>query len=103
MPCCWRRCGRPERDRRSRGRQVPGASCPGVARRLASGPLPGLVLLAVLSFVPRQAAGGGLGPALVTLAAAVGLWLIAFPRLGTIPARDLITAGGVSGHAGAAV
>jgi hypothetical protein len=88
------------------GGQLPavvGASRPGAVRRLASGPLPGLVLLAVLSFVPRQAAAGELGPALVTLAAAVGLWLIVFPRLGIIPARDLISAGGVSGHAGAAV
>jgi hypothetical protein len=80
-----------------------GASRPGAVRRLAWGPLPGLVLLAVLSFVPRQAAAGELGPALVALAAAVGLWLIVFPRLGIIPARDLISAGGVSGHAGAAV
>lgn len=80
----------------------PGAPRRNAVRRLAAGPLPGLVLLAVLSFVPRQVAAGGLGAALVTLAAAVGLWLIVFPRLGTIPARDLISAGGVSGHAGAA-
>ncbi|MDK1361946.1 DUF6297 family protein [Arthrobacter sp. zg-Y1219] len=71
--------------------------------RTANGPLPGLLLLAVLSFVPRQAAAGQWGPALVALAAAVGLGLIVFPRLGTIPARDLISAGGVSGHAGAAL
>lgn len=71
--------------------------------RIASGPLPGLLLLAVLSFVPRQAAAGQWGPALAALAAAVGLGLITFPRLGSIPARDLIGAGGVSGHAGAAL
>ena len=79
-----------------------GRSGPGPLGRIVSGPLPGLLLLAVLSFVPRQAAGLW-GPALVAVAAAVGLGLIVFPRLGAIPARDLIRAGGVSGHAGAAV
>ncbi|MBO0895308.1 DUF6297 family protein [Arthrobacter sunyaminii] len=75
----------------------------GLARRMVSGQLPGLLLLAVLSFVPRQAAAGLWGPALVTLAAAVALWLVGRPRLGDIPGRDLIRGGAVSGHAGAAV
>ena len=85
------------------GQAGSGSSGPGPGGRIVSGPLPGLVLLAVLSFVPRQAAAGLWGPALVAVAAAVGLGLIVFPRLGAIPARDLISAGGVSGHAGAAV
>lgn len=83
-----------------------GAATPawsGAARRTASGPLPGLLLLAVLSFVPRQAAAGLWGPALVTAAAAVVLWLLSRPGLGNIPARDLIRGGAVSGHAGSAV
>ncbi|MBP3036519.1 hypothetical protein J2M53_09680 [Arthrobacter sp. zg-ZUI100] len=71
--------------------------------RIATGPLPGLLLLAVLSFVPRQAAAGLWGPALVALASAVALGVVVFPRLETIPAQDLIRAGGVSGHAGAAL
>lgn len=75
----------------------------GLVHLTATGPLPGLVLLAALSAVPRQAAAGVLGPAVVTLAAAVALWLVVLPRLGLIPARDLLRGGAVSGHAGAAV
>lgn len=61
------------------------------------------VLLAALSFVPRQAAAGMLGPALMALAADVALALLVFVRLGRIPGRELIRGGAVSGHAGAAV
>ena len=72
-------------------------------RRLLSGPLPGVLLLALLSFVPGQAAAGVLGPAFVALAAVVALGLLVFARLDRIPGRELIRGGAVSGHAGAAV
>ncbi|MBD7994655.1 hypothetical protein H9639_05025 [Arthrobacter sp. Sa2CUA1] len=85
------------------GTEGSGASRPELLRRLFSGPLPGLLLLAVLSFVPRQAAAGVLGPAFVALAADVALGLLVFARLDRIPGRELIRGGAVSGHAGAAV
>ena len=76
---------------------------PELLQRVFSGPLPGLLLLAVLSFIPRQAAAGMLGPALMALAADVALALLVFVRLDRIPGRELIRGGAVSGHAGAAV
>ncbi|MCC9144476.1 MULTISPECIES: DUF6297 family protein [unclassified Arthrobacter] len=63
----------------------------------------GLVLLALLSLLPRLAAAGELWPGPVALAAAVGLWLVVFARMGAVPGRELIRGGGVSGHAGAAL
>ena len=85
------------------GPAMPAREVPDLVRRTVPGPLPGLLLLGVLSFVPRQAAAGVWGLALVTLAAVVALWLVIWPRLGRIPGRDLIRGGAVSGHAGAAV
>lgn len=69
----------------------------------AAGPIPGLVLLAALSFLPGLAAAGVIWAGAAALAAAVGLGLLVFPRLDRIPGRELIRGGGVSGHAGAAL
>nr|WP_269440152.1 DUF6297 family protein [Arthrobacter sp. zg-Y769] len=69
----------------------------------APGAAGGLVLLALLSFLPRPAAAGELEPGAAALAAVVGLWLAVFARLEQIPGRELIRGGGVSGHAGAAL
>lgn len=66
--------------------EAPGPSRPELLQRLFSGPFPALLLLAALSFVPRQAAAGVLGPALAALAADVALGLLVFVRLGRIPA-----------------
>ncbi|MCC9173833.1 DUF6297 family protein [Arthrobacter sp. zg-Y179] len=69
----------------------------------APGAAGGLVLLALLSFVTRLAAAGGLWPAAAALAAVVGLWVLVLARMGAVPGRELIRGGGVSGHAGAAL
>ncbi|MCQ1999947.1 DUF6297 family protein [Arthrobacter zhaoxinii] len=69
----------------------------------AAGAAGGLVLLALLSFLPRRAAAGELEPAAAALAAVVGLGVLVFTRMGEIPGRELIRGGGVSGHAGAAL
>lgn len=62
-----------------------------------------LLLLALLSFLPRMAAAENLWPAAAVLAAVSGLWALVSARLGAIPGRELIRGGGVSGHAGAAL
>ncbi|KAD4059905.1 hypothetical protein GD627_02130 [Arthrobacter yangruifuii] len=73
----------------------------GAARAL--GTAGALLLLALLSFLPRQAAAGAVWPAAVVLAAVVGLALWVYTRMEAIPGRELIRGGGVSGHAGAAL
>ncbi len=62
-----------------------------------------LGLLAVLGFLPGLAADGALWPAAAASAVGAGLWWLVFAGMESIPRRELIRGGGVSGHAGAAL
>lgn len=75
-------------------RQVPG---------LSQGPVPTLVLSLATSALPSVASAGLYWPAVVLMAAVLGLWLLVAAKLGSIPGADLSRGGAVAGHAGSAV
>lgn len=89
--------------RQSAGKgSLPWNGFPGRSVR-AAGAVGAAVLLALLSPLPGRAAAGELWTAAALLTAVVVLWALVFARMGSIPGRELIRGGGVSGHAGAAL